>query len=195
MYCTNCGLQLKQHVNFCRNCGLSHTGKKVKRKFHAISTLKNQISSINFGNKIYIWLGSGIVVGAIVSIILIFYGSFNTTEKALPPKVLPPIDNSQNPSNYESISIPGEFPFTSTRLLNENELLDFTAWELKIMRNEIFARHGYVFQTEVMYNYFNAQPWYGKVEKLNNNNNVINYLSYIEQENVKLIKKIEKNDE
>ena len=59
-----------------------------------------------------------------------------------------------------------------------------SAWKKKIMRNEIYARHGYIFQTRDMIEYFNAQPWYTPRTR-----NV--RLSEIETYNVQLIKSVE----
>ncbi len=78
----------------------------------------------------------------------------------------------------------GRWPFTSTRYLDPSELYGMSAWDKKIMRNEIYARHGYIFQTNDMINYFNSQPWYTPISK-----NVS--LSKIEQYNVQLIKSLE----
>ena len=41
----------------------------------------------------------------------------------------------------------GEFPQSSTRPLSIEELASYSMDDLKIMRNEIFARHGYIFKT------------------------------------------------
>ena len=78
----------------------------------------------------------------------------------------------------------GLYPEASQRYLDPSELYGMTSWEKKIMRNEIYARHGYIFQTSDMRNYFNSQPWYSPVSK-----NVT--LSKIEQYNVNLIKSVE----
>lgn len=78
----------------------------------------------------------------------------------------------------------GLYPFASTRRLSASELYGYSARQLKIMRNEIYARHGYIFQTADMKNYFAAQPWYTPVSR-----NV--RLSSIEQANVATIQRVE----
>ena len=78
----------------------------------------------------------------------------------------------------------GRWPFTSTRYLDPSELYGMSAWEKKIMRNEIYARHGYIFETSDMRNYFNAQSWYTPVTRSVK-------LSKIEEYNVQLIKEFE----
>ena len=62
--------------------------------------------------------------------------------------------------------------------------------ELKILRNEIFARHGRTFKTEWLQKYFNNQPWYKP-----NPNYCDSLLTDDEIEKIKLIKSIEKEKE
>lgn len=83
-------------------------------------------------------------------------------------------------------TIPGRFPDASTRLLDDAELSGMSKQDLKIMRNEIFARHGYVFKTPEMEAYFAAQPWYHQRSA-----DVTAQLSGIEQRNLALIKRHE----
>ena len=79
----------------------------------------------------------------------------------------------------------GKYPETSKRLLTAAELKKYSKAELKIMRNEIFARYGYIFKTEDMKNYFEKQGHYGYMS------DVTAFLSDIETKNVDLIKKAE----
>jgi hypothetical protein len=84
-------------------------------------------------------------------------------------------------------AIPGKYPFTSERYLSASDLRTLSGPELKIMRNEIFARHGYIFKTDAMNRYFSRQPWYRP-----QSDNVIDRLSPIELANVTTIKAAEK---
>jgi hypothetical protein len=74
----------------------------------------------------------------------------------------------------------------SDRLLTEAELRKYSAWDLKIMRNEIFARYGYTFTSKEMKDYFEKQPLYTAIYT-----DVTPFLSDIEQKNIALIKKLE----
>lgn len=78
----------------------------------------------------------------------------------------------------------GRYPQTRYRRLTEEELRGLSAADLKIMRNEIFARHGYAFQTAAMREYFARQPWYTAKDRSVQ-------LSEVELYNVALIKKFE----
>lgn len=90
-------------------------------------------------------------------------------------------------STQSSSSASGKYGFASTRLLTTTELGKYNSHELRIMRNEIFARHGYIFQTGgEMANYFKQQSWYSPKFS-----NVDNLLSDIEKQNIATIKDVE----
>ena len=81
----------------------------------------------------------------------------------------------------------GRFPKASFRLLSVDELKKMSEKDLKIMRNEIFARYGYKFKEGgEMDKYFRKQDWYRK-----QHDNVNKFLTELEKENVRLIKGIE----
>lgn len=82
--------------------------------------------------------------------------------------------------------VPDRFPEASTRLLTTSDLVDRSPWELRVMRNEIFARHGYIFKTPEMRSYFAGQRWYSP-----RRDDVSMLLSEIEAQNVKLIRSTE----
>jgi len=89
----------------------------------------------------------------------------------------PPVNSSE---------ISGVFPQSSERILTVSDISGLTKWQLKIMRNEIFARHGYIFKTPDMQQYFSTQSWYKPLY------DAVDYsLSKIEKNNIDFIKKYE----
>lgn len=76
----------------------------------------------------------------------------------------------------------GMFPEGSERRLTNDDVTNLSSRELKIMRNEIFARHGYIFKTNDMKVHFASQPWYTPMY-----DNVTIMLSKIEEDNVRFI--------
>lgn len=77
---------------------------------------------------------------------------------------------------------------TYWNLLTEEELANSSKYELKIMRNRIFAKYGYKFiEGGEMDKYFRSQDWYKPTRE-----NVDNYLTDIEKANIKLIQAAEK---
>lgn len=70
----------------------------------------------------------------------------------------------------EEVQLPEEEPesdflFPSNeKLITEADLDKHTKEEVAIIRNEIYARHGYIFKTEPFITYFNGKSWYVKNE-------------------------------
>ncbi len=82
----------------------------------------------------------------------------------------------------------GRFPEASVRVLPTEYLQQMSLDELKIMRNEIFARYCYRFREGgKMDTYFSSQEWY-----YSGYESVDHFLTRIEKENISRIKKIEK---
>jgi hypothetical protein len=95
----------------------------------------------------------------------------------------PDVDTKKNSGTF-----PGKYPEGSKRYLDESDLIVYYGKdELKIMRNEIFARHGYIFKTDDLKSYFGKQSWYTPQRV-----NVDNLLSNIEKKNIATIKSAEK---
>jgi hypothetical protein len=81
----------------------------------------------------------------------------------------------------------GNFTQGSKRLLKEEDVENLTAGDLEIMRNEIFARHGYCFKKKELREMFEDKDWY-----VPNTVDVKKDLTEIEKKNIALIKKYEK---
>jgi len=77
------------------------------------------------------------------------------------------------------------FPDSDIRKLTSADLTYLSKEQLKIARNEIYARHGHIFQTKDMQAYFAKQPWYRE------NPYFKGTLTDIETYNIELIKSTE----
>ena len=82
------------------------------------------------------------------------------------------------------------FPSSSTTLLSDAQVKGLSKNELRIARNEIYARHGRGFSNKAIQAYFNACSWY-KIDNAYDYANEYANLSDIEKANVKLIKAYE----
>ncbi len=71
-------------------------------------------------------------------------------------------------------------------LLKEADLEGLSAEELRLKRNEIFARHGYIFKDKALTGYFSKFDWYKPQNK-----DVTAMLSETERKNSELIKTME----
>ena len=52
------------------------------------------------------------------------------------------------------------FPDSNSRYLSEEEIRNIDEEKQRLARNEIFARHGYIFNDEELNQYFNSTSWY-----------------------------------
>ncbi|WP_282014836.1 YARHG domain-containing protein [Marinifilum flexuosum] len=75
---------------------------------------------------------------------------------------------------------------TTTKVFNETELFKLTKKELRIKRNQIFARYGYIFNSKDLMEYFSNKDWYNPRYI-----DVQHFLINIDKENIDLILKIE----
>lgn len=82
------------------------------------------------------------------------------------------------------------FPDSDKRYLSDEEVRSVSAEELRIGRNEIFARHGAIFESEDLQVYFSERPWYsGKIPV--SEINLETEFNDFEKRNIELIKSIE----
>lgn len=77
---------------------------------------------------------------------------------------------------------------SNTRSLNSGDLSGRSNWQLTLMRNEIYARHGRPFNNSYIRSYFKSQSWYRA-----NSNFRESWLSKLEQNNAAYIASYQKN--
>ena len=77
---------------------------------------------------------------------------------------------------------------SDTKKIRTSTLEKLTAEELRIARNEIYARHGYIFQSDDLSEYFSTQIWYEGTVKDQDSIK----LSDVELYNIKKIEELEK---
>ncbi|MCX6159174.1 MAG: protein kinase [Ignavibacteriae bacterium] len=101
----------------------------------------------------------------------------NDIKKTPPPKE----ERVRNPN------IPGDYPEGSSKYLTYSDISNLSKYQIKIMKNEIYARHGYIFKVNPdMINHFNGQSWYEPKYY-----NVDNMLSDVERKNALFLKQYE----
>jgi hypothetical protein len=186
MYCSQCGKQSPQGAKFCINCGTGFSttsfpssGHTSEPETHIFETNEKN----NHRNKTWLIVAAGIIViGTAAYFIFTTDKKQNKDQLATTPTTVTPT---------EAVPVPGDYPIASTRELKQEEVLNLTAEEMKKMRNEIYARHGYIFQNQEMLAHFSKMPWY-KGE----HTDVRNMLTPLEKKNIELIKEMEKyNDD
>jgi hypothetical protein len=88
--------------------------------------------------------------------------------------------------------LPGDMEYFENRSISEQMLQGLSLHELRLLRNEIYARHGRQFRAEWLQQYFFSQPWYApdenfKDEELSGNDKlnvetIVNYENRLHQE-------------
>ena len=125
------------------------------------------------------------------------YNSSRDKYDILPDKEV--LELKRMPSTYEypllseeyftriELALYGGSPYDmGGHIKSEKKLKEFMH-ALAVMRNEILARHGYIFPTEEWSTYFAEKSWYKPTQK-----EVTNQLSKIEKANIQLIRYLEK---
>jgi YARHG domain len=104
--------------------------------------------------------------------------SLSATER----KNLAAIEAAQRKQRHTAIS-PGDMELFENRLITEDMLHGLSLHELRLLRNEIYARQGRHFKTEWLSQYFFSQPWYNPPD----DNNKEPELSATEKKNIDTI--------
>ena len=104
----------------------------------------------------------------------------NITEDSKPDPVII-VQEKPQPVYYSSDFI---FLQSSTEYLSQSQVSSLSDYQLGIARNEIYARHGYIFKLDRFKSYFESQSWY--VPRYSDASSIS--LNEIETYNVALIK-------
>ncbi len=81
-------------------------------------------------------------------------------------------------------------PDSSLRLLTQDDVKGLTKEQIKLARNEIYARHGRKFKDEALNSYFNQKSWYKQNPSYKYNNDELN-VSDIENKNAHFLLAVE----
>lgn len=146
-------------------------------------------------SKIALWISLG--VGALVIIVASIIASVKMLSSFAPKKVT---TNTEVASDLEAMEESGRvkevqderaslmkmFAKVNIVEVSSMELSSYSGDELRLIRNSIFARHGYIFQSDDLKAYFSQFDWYKP-----RYNDVSSSLSAIERKNIKTIKSME----
>lgn len=210
-YCTECGFDLKEYNKSSINSGKRTDENKKIMLWPIVSFLLICFLGIGIGTG-YWWVSydSGMIYAQIREHI-IENESQKNEEMYLNSDIESESDNETNSiiqeednknSNLESnqnikdASIYDEdmeedyiLPDSSTRRLTDEEVQGLSKEDLRIARNEIYARHGRKFDDMQLQSYFNSKSWYkGTIGPADFKESM---LSDIEKDNIQLIKKFE----
>lgn len=84
-------------------------------------------------------------------------------------------------------------PYSDTHSYTKEELSGLSIWELYIARNEIPARHGYIFTVDDLNTYFSSKSWYEPTLTSKEFKKIEGILNSTEEQNVQTILDLEKS--
>jgi hypothetical protein len=84
------------------------------------------------------------------------------TAEQTEPNTMPTVAQTESVTVPSTVAMNSEFilPDSSTRVLDKSELAGFSAEQCRLARNEIYAKHGRIFDDAGLQNYFNSRSWY-----------------------------------
>ena len=211
-YCTECGFNLKEYSESIINGGETTDANKKIRLWPIVSFLLICFLGIGIGTG-YWWVSydSGMIYAQIRERINENESEKNEENypnsdiKSEPDNETDPIiqaeddrnselernQNIADASTYDETAEKEDYilPDSSTRRLNDEEVQELSKDDLRIARNEIYARHGRKFDDIQLQSYFNSKSWYkGTIDPDDFKESM---LSDIEKDNIQLIKKFE----
>lgn len=206
-FCVNCGSPIKKEYDNSSNNKLDETIKIQPIKIDAIKKEQYENEDVSDGNKVYK------VTAIVLAFIIILCGSGYAGYKIMYPNEAPKVTTNTTNKNTnnkteetkkdsetkqeESKKTVEELmkdsngyilPESSTEFLTSDDLKDYSKKDLAYIRNEIYAKHGYVFKSDEYNDYFSSKTWYKEDQSFKGNESGLNKY---EKENIKLIKSLE----
>lgn len=141
----------------------------------------NPVTSVtdNKQSKAGLYIVLGIVAVAIVVALILALGGRTTAVDSHTETIASPAEQAPTPTD-DSYNL-------DSQKLTDEDLRYMSKHELRLLRNEIFARHGYIFKSRDLQEHFNSKSWYHPITT----STYDVHLNSIEQYNINLIKQYE----
>jgi len=170
MFCGRCGVQLPDEARFCEQCGsqVALGSQEVplrlrgRRRRRAAIIVVSLLATAVLATAMSIWLRDG-------------KGSSKRG----------PVDGVSGKTEHADRRFQ-ICPDSSTRLLTQGDLKGRSADDIDHMRNEIYARHGWVFDRPQLQRWFNSIPWYHRARS---NKEAASRMTELEKRNAEFILK------
>lgn len=207
MFCSNCGRENREESKFCTGCGNPITRNNIDEvPIDTNAQDKHGYEKSSSGSRKNLFIGLGITAGVIVACVAGYFGVMATMKPVDVPNKPQVQENNTNtnkkPENSSSTEITnGNIDLSaksksngyiakdsSVKLLTEEELLGLSRDDLGLIRNEIYARYGYIFKSPTYADYFGKKTWYTPNNSFKGNESDLNE---IERKNIALIKSLE----
>lgn len=153
--CNNCGYIVNENQQFCPNCG-NNIYLNCSTEYNTSNT--NEIYNTLRRRNIYYIIIIVLSVALIFSLVYIFITKNKDNYTLSSEQTYN--DQYLQDDNYSNYGFDKDYIFPSDQLLIPIKALDmFTQEEIALIRNEIYAKHGYIFDNE-KYNYYFSNKWW-----------------------------------
>ncbi len=120
---------------------------------------------------------------------ILLFGTFTLATTANAQPSIPRKTKTTKTYNSSSNTVWGtQYDWLSTRYVTHNDIAYMDGGQIRVLKNSIYARHGYIFQDSRLRNYFRSQSWYNGWRKSVPNKEFNKY----EQYNIQFLKKYER---
>lgn len=173
MICNKCGCQISDTSAFCPHCGNSvqaYTTPAYTPQ-HAPAKKKNTgiiVLIIVMVVVAVLAVGAALILPKVLKSEPVKINPFASMPTSAPTKKAdssistePDKPTPTNTPSSTATPTPSDFLFPSDRLyISYSDLYGRSKEEVAFIRNEIYARRGYIFQTEPYKSYFSSKSWY-----------------------------------
>ena len=176
-YCEKCGTPNADDAKFCRKCGNRFKAGSSYLKYILLLVIVCVfivVCIISFGVTQQTVLPLADQEASSVSSDIVKDSEFDTEAKIEASSL--DKDEKVNLEDYLK-----DLSWTQDEL-NRTELQKFSSADLRILRNAIFAKHGYIFKDPELADFFTKYSWYTPL-----NDNVYNDLTNMEKRNIAII--------
>lgn len=181
MFCERCGNRIEEGAMFCENCG-ARVNRTIPNISEYVTNEKKQSSNTKV---VVIVVVAFIVILALAITGIVFIKKdrekqraameelYNITEKTQESYETEETDEYELPE-YEEPEYEYEYEEqealdnsldyilygSDSRYISKSELYGLSATDCRLARNEIYARHGRMFDDDMLQSYFNTKSWY-----------------------------------
>ena len=173
---------------FWKSSGLSISNNKLIGKWKAYKKIDIQKRKYNLQKREFKY-DSSIKLGKIKA--FLNWKKFITDEEEYTEEEIKDMGNWKDELINKEFSTTTDSIYSinaSTELISKERVENLKRGDLLVIRNTIYARHGYSFKNRPLRVFFDAQPWYIPVHS-----DIKSELTDIEKKNIKLLLKYEKN--